>query len=267
MTFLAVSIGNSTTQLAVYGDVPADGWPTPSHVTLLRTPEMLVEPRGDELLEQALAPLLPAGAQPCFVASVQRAAEKRLAAWMARHRASDRYYRITHADLPLRVNVDHPERVGVDRLMAALAANRLREADRAAVVVDAGSAVTVDLVDAEGTFQGGMILPGLAMAARALSLDTDALPLVDFPADADPPSVVGKSTEAAIRSGLFWGTVGAVREAVERAGRQLSAAPQLFITGGDARRMAPLLGDDARFVEDLVLGGVALAAGLVRSGE
>jgi type III pantothenate kinase len=101
------------------------------------------------------------------------------------------------------------------------------------------------------------------MTARALSLDTDALPLVGFPPEAEPPALVGKSTAAAIRSGLFWGTVGAVREAVARMREQLAAEPQLFITGGDARRMAPLLGGAARFVEHLVLGGVAIAS---RSG-
>ncbi|MEQ8786784.1 MAG: type III pantothenate kinase [Pirellulaceae bacterium] len=260
MTLLAVNIGNTTAQLAAYESVADAQWPQPTAIVSLRTPELLAEPRGEQLLTEAIAQLAPDGMHACFAASVHRGAEKRLAAWMARHRASDSYHRLTHADLPLRIEVDHPQRVGIDRLVAALAVNRLRDARRPAIVVDAGTVVTVDLVDAEGAFQGGAFLPGLAMTARAMSLDTDALPLVRFPADAPPPPIVGKSTEAAIRSGLFWGTVGAMRETIHRIREQLPVAPQLFITGGDARRMTALLEDDAAFVEDLVPGGIALAA-------
>jgi type III pantothenate kinase len=278
---IAVGIGNTTMHLAAYGDAEGDGWPEPMQTAALRTPELVAEPRSDGLLEQALAMLMresgefrrkePGSGEPGYgvlrwcVSSVQRAAEKRLAAWIARQRPADAYHRLKHTDLKLTIAVDEPQRVGMDRLVAVVAVNRLRDAARPAIVVDAGTAVTVDLVDARGAFQGGVILPGLAMTARALSLDTDALPLVAFPPGAEPPDVVGKSTESAIRSGLFWGTVGAVREAVERMRRQLPLAPQLFITGGDARRMAPLLGEQARFVEHLVLGGVTIASGAVRN--
>jgi len=260
MTLLAVNIGNSTARFAVYEHAPDDCWPVPTRVHSLRTPELLVELRGEELLSATIAQLVPVGAIRCYVASVHRGAEKRLAAWMSRHRATDAYHRLTHADVPLHVEVEQPDLVGIDRLMAALAVNHLREPGRPAIVVDAGTVVTVDLVDAEGAFQGGAFLPGLAMTARAMSLDTDALPLVQFPPDADPPEILGKSTETAIRSGLFWGTVGAMREAIRRMREKLSVAPQLFLTGGDARRMTSLLEDDASFVEDLVPGGVALAA-------
>jgi type III pantothenate kinase len=265
VTLIAVGIGNTTTQLAAFDEPPGDAgdgrWPEPSRTASLRTPELIAEPRSDGLLAEACAALTTDSRSVRWcVASVQRAAEKRLEAWVVRHRSADAYHRLAHTDLDLQIAVEHPQRVGMDRLVAAVGANRLRDRDRAAVVVDAGTAVTVDLVDAAGAFQGGVILPGLAMTGRALSLDTDALPLVAFPPDAEPPEVVGKSTEAAIRSGLFWGTVGAVRECVERMRERLAEAPQLFITGGDARRMAPLLGGEARFVEHLVLGGVVIAS-------
>jgi type III pantothenate kinase len=260
MTLLTVNIGNTTAQLAAYAEVSGGEWPKPRRIVSVQTPELLDEPRGEELLSETISQLVPEGALRCFAASVHRGAEKRLAAWMQRHRSSDPYHRLTYTDLPLRAEVDFPDRVGIDRLIAALAVNHLRQPGRPAIVVDAGTVVTVDLVDAQGAFQGGAFLPGLAMTARAMSLDTDALPLVRFPPDAEPPAVIGKSTEAAIRSGLFWGTVGAMREAIRRIREQLSGSPQLFITGGDARRMTALLEDDATFVEDLVPGGVALAA-------
>ncbi len=62
--------------------------------------------------------------------------------------------------------------------MAALAANRLRQADRAAIVIDLGTAIKVDVVTSDGAFAGGAILPGLEMSARALDEQTDALPRV-----------------------------------------------------------------------------------------
>lgn len=265
MTIIAVGIGNTTTQLAAYDDpairAAADGaWPEPSRTSYIRTQELVSEPRSDRLLEQTLGAVTESGSSRWCVASVHRAAEKRLQAWVARHRGDDAYRRLAHTDLPLKIAVEHPDRVGMDRLVAAVGANRMRVVDRPAVVVDAGTAVTVNLIDAAGIFQGGVILPGLATTARALSLDTDALPLVDFPANGEPPEVIGKSTEAAIRSGLFWGTVGAVRECVAQMRKQLAEPPQLFITGGDARRMAPLLGGEARFVEHLVLGGVIVSS-------
>ena len=74
---------------------------------------------------------------------------------------------LTYRDVPLTIRVDEPARVGIDRLLAALAADRLRQRDRAAIVVDLGTAITVDLVDADGAFAGGAILPGIATSARA----------------------------------------------------------------------------------------------------
>jgi type III pantothenate kinase len=149
--------------------------------------------------------------------------------------------------------------VGADRLLAAVAVNCLRDPARAAIVVDAGSAITVDLVSSDGCFQGGVILPGFQMTARALAEGTDLLPLVEGPLVVDTPAVVGKSTVAAIRSGLFWGGVGAVRELIARISADLAARPQVFIAGGDAGRLAPFLDDDVRIVRDLVLAGIAIA--------
>ena len=90
-----------------------------------------------------------------------------------------RFDNLTYRDVPLTIRVEEPARVGIDRLLAALAADRLRQRDRAAIVVDLGTAITVDLVEADGAFAGGAILPGIATSARALAEQTDALPQVD----------------------------------------------------------------------------------------
>src|SRR6185295_3956598 len=112
--------------------------------------------------------------------------------------------------------VEEPARVGIDRLLAALAANHLRRPERAAIVADLGTAITVDLLSENGTFEGGAILPGIGMSSRALAEQTDALPRVAIEPSQGTPTSLGKSTEAAIRSGLYWGTIGAMSELIGR---------------------------------------------------
>ena len=73
----------------------------------------------------------------------------------------------------------------------------------------------MDLVGADGAFEGGVILPGFRLTAQALAAGTNLLPLASFTGEDQPPPVVGKNTEGAIRSGLFWGAVGAVREVID----------------------------------------------------
>ena len=121
-----------------------------------------------------------------------------MAAWVRAHRPQDEYRLLTFRDLPLEIRVDHPERVGIDRLAAAVAANALRDTDRPAVVIGAGSALVVNLIAADGAFEGGAILPGFRMGAIALS-SADLLPEVLFRSSDEPPPVLGKNTEAAIR--------------------------------------------------------------------
>jgi len=199
------------------------------------------------------------------IASVFRDASSRLAAWVSGQRPDDRVTELTYRDLPLRIELAEPSGVGIDRLLGAVAANRLRGADRAAVNVDLGSAITVDLISVAGAFRGGAILPGIGMAARALFEQTDLLPHLPVHELAHPPAALGASTTTAIESGLFWGAVGAVRELIARLTDEDAARPQVFLTGGAAPSVARLLGDDAAFVPHLVLAGIALATPANRS--
>jgi type III pantothenate kinase len=144
----------------------------------------------------------------------------------------------------------------MDRLVAAVAANRIRDPQRAAIVVDAGTAVTVDAIMADGSFQGGVILPGMRLVCRALAAGTDLLPLVEVSFSESPPEPIGRSTETAIRSGAFWGTVGAIRLLVSQFRQQLGDSAQVFVTGGDASALASLIDREAQFVPQLVLAGI-----------
>ncbi|MCY2996381.1 MAG: type III pantothenate kinase [Planctomycetota bacterium] len=247
---LAVDIGNNQIKLGLLAAHSGAGWPEPKSVFQVASSAASLA---------GLAERLPPHQLIWCVATVHREAERRLAEWVAEQRPGDRYQLLQNQLLPIEIRVDQPERVGTDRLLAAVAVNGLRQADRAAIIIDAGTAITVDLVSADGAFQGGVILPGFGMMARALARDTDLLPLVEGSLNDQPPAVVGKSTVAAIRSGLYWGSVGAVCELVRRIAGGVDHELEIFVAGGDAARLAPYLPATAQVVPELVLSGIALA--------
>ena len=204
----------------------------------------------------SLANWLPAEPAHWLVATVQRDAELRLAPWVWQHRPLDTYCRLTQPMVPIPVGVDNPSQVGIDRLLAALATLG-REPDRCCrIVVDAGSAVTVDRVSSDGVFEGGAILPGWGMMAATLARQTDQLPEIGRIAATDLPPVVGRSTVAAIQSGLYWGMVGAVRELVRWMSAEIGERVPVFVTGGDGGLLAQQLGISVRHVSNLVLDGI-----------
>ena len=236
------------------------------------------EPRFDERLPEPSASLQIPGEEPdldrlgrwlletppestsWWIGSVNRATTSQLVDWLRSGRPGEPVTLLAADDLPLLVALERPDMVGIDRLLNAVAANHLRAPDRGAVVVDVGSAITVDLVSQEGAFLGGAILPGIAMSARAMHSFTDLLPLIGMSELTTPPPAVGKSTEPAMRSGLFWGAVGAIRQLVERLTDELASQPQVFLTGGAGPAVAELLGHSARHVPHLTLAGIALTA-------
>jgi type III pantothenate kinase len=201
-----------------------------------------------------------------LVASVHRAAAQRLRRLVSERAGSVGPFRLrelTYSELPIDVRVPQPHRVGIDRVAAAAAANQLRAAGRAAVVVDHGTAITVDVVSPAGEFIGGAILPGMAMAAQALAEHTDALPLVAVEGLQPGIPLVGDATVPAIEAGLFWGTYGAVRELVTQIVGQQERAADVYMTGGGAASFSERLASDTglhiQHVPHLVLAGIALA--------
>ncbi len=161
--------------------------------------------------------------------------------------------------LGVETNVTFPEKVGVDRLLNAMAANQLRRAGQAALVVDSGTATTIDIVDENGVFQGGAILPGLRLSANALHRYTQLLPLIPLEElQSDTKGPVGKETREAIRSGLYWGQIGAIRELTDRISREYPQAARL-LTGGGAALFAEEL-QDFEMAPNLSLRGFALLA-------
>jgi type III pantothenate kinase len=264
-SLLAVDIGNSRIKLGLFSCVASDAsLPVPT-----QTLELPLENRDGDFAGAALEAWCEAnvkGDAAWWISSVHSGA---IARWLgvvtriARQQNRNWSLRpIANSDVPLAIEVDFPERVGTDRLMAAFAANRLRRADRAAIVIDLGTAIKVDVVTREGAFAGGAILPGLAMSARALEEQTDALPRVAIDRWQSPPQALGKSTEPAIEAGLFWGAVGAIRELVEHYAGEFGPSPDLYVSGGASQLIAGVLsqrhGLKVVHVPHLVLGGIAL---------
>jgi type III pantothenate kinase len=134
-----------------------------------------------------------------------------------------------HGSIPIEARLPHPERIGSDRLINAYAVARLHGTP--AIVVDLGTATTVDAVDGGGAFLGGAILPGVELGLRALAGGTALLPDVDPVA---PRQAIGCDTGEAIRSGVVFGHVGAVRELVMRMTAELGPheKPHVVVTGG-----------------------------------
>jgi type III pantothenate kinase len=258
MPLVAVDIGNSRVKLGLFA-APADlsskrsaGLPTPTNVLSLPANHW-----DEKVLHGWLADVPPG--TPWWIASVNRPAATCLTESIGRQWS---VRNLVHSDLPITGAVEHPEQIGIDRLAGAVAANRLRDPARAAVVVHVGSAITVNLITADGVFRGGAILPGLAMSARALHDFTDLLPHTPLEQSVGPPAAVGTSTLTAIHSGLYWGTVGAIRELIVRLSATLgssAAKVEVFLTGGAAPVVADQLDPAARYVEHLVLAGIALA--------
>jgi type III pantothenate kinase len=148
-----------------------------------------------------------------------------------------------------------PERLGVDRLLAMIAARRT--CGGPVMVADCGTAVTVDFVDDAGNFTGGVIAPGLALMHGALSRGTHALP----PVEPEVGPALALSTEGAMASGCLLAIAGLIsmvaREIEARTGRR----PECILTGGDAPRVVPRLPIPCHHDPDLVLRGLAMVAG------
>lgn len=157
-------------------------------------------------------------------------------------------------DWGLHIAYDDPVQLGVDRLAAAAAAHRADPG--AAVVVDAGTALTVDAIDAEGTFRGGAMAPGLRLGLNALSAGTSLLPQVEF---AGAPPLLGRNTADGLRSGALHGSAALVEGLCSRMAAALDSRVAVFLTGGDGPLLQPHIAAIHTCDPDLVLRGLALA--------
>lgn len=254
LSIIAVSVGNTRTQVGQFVDGE------------LRQSERFTNDDLPVIAQRVLAWWRPIADSPrasVLLASVNDAVADDLAD-MIRGQLSIEIYRVGD-DLPVPVGsrLDPETLTGVDRLLNAAAAyDRIGQA---CIVIDAGTAVTVDFIDGEGTFHGGAIVPGATMQLAALHREASSLPELRFaPPDDD---AFGRSTAQAMLKGVFHGIRGAVQRLVEQYAERYGAFPQVVATGGDAET---LFADEAlvdNIVPDLTLLGIATAGRHALAGD
>lgn len=191
-------------------------------------------------------------------ASVNPAAERRFLSWLRRRSPATAFK--MGRDFPVSIGnrYKHPRQVGIDRLANGVAARkRMGRSGRGRpfVVIDAGTAITIDLFSPRRGFLGGVIAPGPSTSARALARECALLPKVKV---ARVTRAIGRDTMANIRGGLYWGMVGLVEKTVERIAAELGTMPRVFVTGGEGRLLARLPIVDA-FIPTLTLEGIGHA--------
>ena len=156
----------------------------------------------------------------------------------------------------LKLKYANPKEIGADRIAAAIGAMDLHPGKNL-IVIDMGTATTIDVVTADKEYLGGAIMPGMKISVEALASGTAKLPIVEI---AKPERSCGTSTIEAIQSGLYWGNLGAVKELTRQFERTVfkGEKPYIIGTGGFSR----IYGDDALFDEmcpELVLLGIKKA--------
>jgi type III pantothenate kinase len=258
-SWLAIDVGNSRIKFGLFKAETPHDTPGTDCVDVIST-SLDEQPPWSELVaridESLDAPV------NCVVAgSNQAGVSQVISNWPADHLQRPQIIS-DGLQFPLEINVDQPDRVGLDRLLNAIAANAIRSNDWPTIIIDCGTATTVDLVAGEGTFEGGAILPGFDLSARALNLYTEALPLFtmnQLVGDSNtPPIPVGKNTEAAIASGIYWSQIGAVREMVTQVSSGLDNY-NLIVTGGGSHLLAQHFAAAIR-IPHLGLSGLVLVA-------
>ncbi len=201
---------------------------------------------------------LPRGADRVFVSNVAgQGFATRLAGVLSAHYGCDvRFAQTAREAAGLRNAYDDVRQMGVDRWVAMVGA--WREFGNALVVVDAGTAVTIDAIDASGQHLGGQILPGFGLMTRALGSATSDIPV--FERDdwlvSRGLDIFGSSTEAGVTRGAANAVAGAVDRAISVL-RSNAYDPVTVLTGGDASAMLQALADAPEHRPNLVLAGLA----------
>ena len=247
MSFLALDVGNTRLKWAQYAS-PQPGAKLLAHgAVFLET--------IDDLAEKEWANLAPpSSVLGCIVAgeAIRRRVQEQLELWDAEPR-----WVVPAREAAGVVNgYDHPNRLGADRWVALVAARHRAlalDADHPPpmVVVMVGTAVTVDALDAEGNFLGGLILPGFGLMLKALEMGTAGLKaptgeVADFPTN----------TSDALMSGGAHAMAGAIERMVRRLESRTGQAPQLLMSGGAAVKLAPIIDVPHDLVDTLIFDGL-----------
>lgn len=236
---LTVDIGNSRLKWAS-GEPP--GWSVQSAATTGHDP-------GD--LFAILWSNLPAPSRLLVSCVARTEWSETLRHWAREHWSREaEFVQSSAAACGVRNGYRDPSQLGVDRWAALIAARRIVSGP--AIVIDAGTAVTIDALNADGEFLGGVILAGLELQRASLQRGTAGIGVTGQ----GPVGCLARDTDAAVSAGIRYGLAGGIERILGEQTRALGTAPAILITGGDAERLMPLLPAGIRHVPDLVLLGV-----------
>jgi type III pantothenate kinase len=245
MTFLALDIGNTRLKWAQYASPQADA-------PLLAQGAEFLE-NIDKLAEGAWSGLAaPAQVLGCVVAgdAVKRRVQEQMELWDV----VPQWVVASEAEAGLRNGYDHPARLGADRWVAMIGAyHRMlaQGAPRPMVVVMVGTAVTVEAVDTNGKFLGGLILPGHGIMLRALESGTAGLHVPTGEVREFPTN-----TSDALTSGGTYAIAGAVERMVQHVRAHCGSEPKCIMTGGAGWKMAPSMAGPFELVDNLIFDGL-----------
>jgi type III pantothenate kinase len=261
---LAIDVGNSNVTVGLFRSgslVAVRRAITPSRATADEV-ELLLEGllRLDDVAFADVSAVACASVVPALTGAIQSIAERR-----------ERPLVIAEAGtVPIAIRVDRPSEVGPDRLVNALAAQRLHGTP--AVVVDFGTATTFDCVAGDGAYVGGAIAPGLELGLDALATRTARLPRIEL---AVPDRAIGRDTVGAMQSGIVYGYLAFANGLLGRIRRELAethaldpADVKVILTGGLSAAPWARLVDGVDAIEpELTLKGLAILQAEVSGGE
>ncbi|MEH3086255.1 MAG: type III pantothenate kinase [Xylophilus ampelinus] len=246
MTFLAIDVGNTRLKWAQYSEPIYGNRPIAHGVEFLENIDRLAEGAWAQL--QAPQQML-----GCIVAgdAVRRLVEEQMEPWDV----PPRWVVASAAEAGVINGYDHPSRLGPDRWVAMIGARRRMlmsgGAPRPLVVVMVGTAVTVEALDADGHFLGGLILPGHGIMLRALEGGTAGLHVPTGDVRLFPTN-----TSDALTSGGTYAIAGAVQRMVQHLHQRCGLEPICMMSGGAAWKMAPSMGDPVELVDMLIFDGL-----------
>ena len=153
----------------------------------------------------------------------------------------------------LKIHMDNPAQVGSDRIVIAVAA--LAEYKPPLILMDLGTATTLEVVGEDTSYLGGCIIPGVRISLDALTSRTAQLPGIRLE---QPKRVIGKNTVDCMRSGIMYGTAAMIDGMLDRIEEELGTSTTVIATGGIAQFVVPLCRREIKLEKDLMLKGLNL---------
>ena len=237
---LAVDIGNTSTKFGIYAQKEL------LHRFSVLTTEIAKHPG---LLDRGF-PFTRA-----IVCSVVPEASTELLTLLGQYKTEA--FQVTNdLDLGLTINYEPCSSLGTDRLVNAFAA--VEKYGVPAIVCSFGTATTIDVIDKDRVFLGGMIAPGIRTSAEALKLNTAKLPEISIEV---PEKLIGNSTASAILSGIVFGHAAMIEGLIDRFKKELGERPIVIATGGFASLIGQMTAVLDKIDPDLTLDGLQMLDG------